>query len=216
MGQYYIDLCLPFGLKSSPALWEQFASFAEWIATHRYGITNVIHYVDDYLVGGPGDNDECKVAVDKLCKLFARLGIPINTDKFRAEGKPSTTVRFLGVCIDTKQQISYLDNERMDAIRTSLAEWSERKHCKPNELQSLIGTLSFATHVVQAGRPFLRRMIDTLSTARSLHSAALSASDSKQSRGGRNRRRAGYHNRSHRRDTIQLNTRRLTVVAHVH
>lgn len=162
MGQFFIDLCLPFGLKSSPAIWERFASLAEWIATNRYGIRDIVHYVDDYLVAGRANTDECKSAIDQLCAIFARLGIPINADKFKSEGTPSTIIRFLGICIDSIKQISFLDTERITAIRSALAEWADRKSCDATELQSLIGTLAFASRVVQTGRPFLRRMIDTL------------------------------------------------------
>ena len=166
MGQFFIDLCLPFGLKSSPAIWERFAALAEWIATNRYGIRDIVHYVDDYLVAGHASTNECKSAIDQLCAIFARLGIPINADKFKAEGTPSTIIRFLGICIDSIKQISFLDSDRLLAIRTTLSEWSSRTSCNATELQSLIGTLAFASRVVQSGRPFLRRMIDTLKQPR--------------------------------------------------
>ena len=119
MGQFFIDLCLPFGLKSSPAIWERFAALAEWIATNRYGIRDIVHYVDDYLVAGHASTNECKSAIDQLCAIFARLGIPINADKFKAEGTPSTIIRFLGICIDSIKQISFLDSDRLLAIRTT-------------------------------------------------------------------------------------------------
>jgi hypothetical protein len=166
-GQFWIDLCLPFGLKSSPAIWERFATLAEWIATNRYGITEIVHYVDDYLVGGRANTKECQVAIDTLCKLFTRLGIPINADKFKAEGTPSPVIKFLGICIDSIHQISFLDTDRMTDIRAALTAWGDRATCTATELQSLIGTLSFASRVVQSGRPFLRRMIDTLKSDRS-------------------------------------------------
>ncbi len=50
-GSFYADLALPFGLKSSPAIWERYASLAEWLARMN-GAPNTIHYVDDFLIGG--------------------------------------------------------------------------------------------------------------------------------------------------------------------
>jgi len=160
LDNYYVDLCLPFGLKSSPALWEQFAEFAEWIATTNLRIRFVCHYVDDFLIGGAPDSDECQRSVDAIVQLFGRLGIPINTDKFAAEGAPTTVIKFLGIMINTATQRAYIDEERVQAIRTALDDWLSRKTCTLTELQSLIGTLAFASKVVPAGRSFIRRMID--------------------------------------------------------
>ncbi len=41
-GSFYADLALPFGLKSSPAIWERNASLAEWLAC-KHGAPDSIH-----------------------------------------------------------------------------------------------------------------------------------------------------------------------------
>ena len=56
--------------------------------------------------------------------------------------------------------------DKLEDIHQALHRWSARTRCKKQELLSLIGTLSFAAKVVPAGRSFLRRMIDTSTTAR--------------------------------------------------
>ncbi len=98
--QFYADLALPFGSKSSPALWERYAFLAEWILRQN-GVKDVIHYVDDYLVGGASGSDECKRAVETTVRVFDELGIPISHAKFVAEATPSQVVVFLGIMIDT-------------------------------------------------------------------------------------------------------------------
>lgn len=35
-GQYYVDTCLPFGLRSAPFLFNEYATAIEWIMTHNY------------------------------------------------------------------------------------------------------------------------------------------------------------------------------------
>jgi hypothetical protein len=55
-----------------------------------------------------------------------------------------------------------LDDEKLTSIHAELALWSERTSASREELQSLIGVLSFAAKVVATGRTFLRRMIDCL------------------------------------------------------
>lgn len=164
-GHFYADLALPFGLKSSPAIWERYASLAIWLA-RRNGAPNSIHYVDDFLIGGaPAPSPECDQAVAALLRLFERLGIPINWAKHKLEGNPSTLIKFLGILIDTEQMVARLDPERIKDILTALESWASRTQCTARELQTLIGVLSFAAKVVPAGRTFLRRMLATLSGA---------------------------------------------------
>jgi hypothetical protein len=158
---FYADLALPFGLKSSPGIWERYATLTEWIL-RRAGVAFIVHYVDDFLVGGSADSDQCAEAVAIIVREFKRLGIPLSLSKFEAEATPSTIARFLGIVIDTLRMEARLDPERLAAIKASLKAWLQKSTCKPAELQSLIGVLSFAAKVVPAGRTFLRRMITTL------------------------------------------------------
>jgi hypothetical protein len=73
-GSFYADLALPFGLKSSPAIWERYASLAEWLA-RKHGAPDSIHYVDDFLIGGPPGTTQCADGMAAIIKLFAYLGI---------------------------------------------------------------------------------------------------------------------------------------------
>ena len=51
---------------------------------------------------------------------------------------------------------------KLAAIHAELSAWNERQTASREELQSIIGVLSFAAKVVAPGRTFLRRMIDHL------------------------------------------------------
>ena len=161
-GQFYIDLCLPFGLRSSPAIWERYATIAEW-AARQDGIIYICHYVDDYLVAGRPGTDECQRAIDQLRATFERLGIPVNLAKLRLEGTPSVLVKFLGVMLDTQNQCCYLDAERVADIKRLIDQWLQYDTTTRVELQQLIGTLAFASKVVRSARPFVSRLIHQLS-----------------------------------------------------
>jgi hypothetical protein len=52
---------------------------------------------------------------------------------------------------------------KLNDIVLLLNIWDNKLKCTKTELQSLIGTLSFASKVIRSGRSFLRRMIDNLS-----------------------------------------------------
>jgi len=166
--QFYADLALPFGMKSSPALWEQFATLAEWIL-HNKGLKWVKHYVDDFIIAGPPGSDECKQSVATICNIFATLGIPVSPEKLAAEGTPSTTVRVLGVILDTVLMQARLDDDRLAALRAEFQKWADRKTCTKKDLQSITGTLMFAANVVPAGRIFVRHLINLLCKAHRSH-----------------------------------------------
>ena len=50
--QYYIDLFLPFGLRSSPTIFNHYANALEF-AMLANGIQDLLHYLDDYFTAGP-------------------------------------------------------------------------------------------------------------------------------------------------------------------
>ena len=52
-GGYYIDICLPFELRSAPFLFNEVATAVECILRHNYAIPHLIHYLDDYFMAGP-------------------------------------------------------------------------------------------------------------------------------------------------------------------
>jgi len=51
--QYYMDTCLPFGLRSAPFLFNEYAMTIELIMTHNYQLLHLIHSLDDFFPGWP-------------------------------------------------------------------------------------------------------------------------------------------------------------------
>ena len=45
-------MVLPFGLRSSGGIFNHFANLVCWIINHKYGVTNLIHYSDDFFLVG--------------------------------------------------------------------------------------------------------------------------------------------------------------------
>jgi len=76
-GKFYVDLRLPFGLHSSPFLFNCLADAFEWILKHNYAISTLMHYLDDYFTIGPPLSPLCPSQVDIIVKTADRLGIPL-------------------------------------------------------------------------------------------------------------------------------------------
>ena len=165
-GMWYVDKCLPFGLRSSPALFNKLATAIEWILSHNYGLTNIIHYLDDFFTAGPPDTEECARHMHTMNFLCHRLGSPTKPEK---EEGPSTTITFLGILLDSTTMTASITNERKTELEQAMHHIRGRRTCTKRELLSLIGKLAFACKVVPPGRIFLRRLIDLSTTASQLH-----------------------------------------------
>lgn len=157
-GKRYIDMALPFGLRSAPKIFTAIGDALEWIL-RKAGIES-IHYLDDFLVFGPAEMGVCLAQLEELKAIFGRLGVPIAVQK--SEG-PVRVITFLGILIDLVNKVLRLPDEKLQRLIIKIKEWGDKKACTKRELQSLIGHLSHACCVVRPGRTFLRRMIDLTS-----------------------------------------------------
>ncbi|KAK3726195.1 hypothetical protein QZH41_003183 [Actinostola sp. cb2023] len=58
-GKFYVDLALPFGLRSAPFIFDSIATMVEWILVNNYQVSDLVHYLDDFITTGPADTDVC-------------------------------------------------------------------------------------------------------------------------------------------------------------
>ena len=165
--KFYIDRCLPFGLRSAPFLFNQFAHTLEWILQNNYSISKILHYLDDFLLVGSPNSEGCLQALTTMLEVCAKLGFPIAPDKL--EG-PAHCIVFLGILLDTQLMQLRLPEDKLLALMELLKQWqTSRRTVTKRKLLSLIGKLSFAAKAVPAGRLFLRRLIDLSTKATKLH-----------------------------------------------
>ena len=165
-GNYYVDMVLPFGLRSSGGIFNHFANLVCWIINHKYGVTNLIHYSDDFFLVGAKDVALAEKELAIVKQAFQDMGIPLATDKI--EG-PSTEMIYLGILINSKDLTIAITPDRYSDITSVLPKWMSRRTCTKTEILSLIGVLSFVAKVVRPGRTFLRRLIDLSTTVKRQH-----------------------------------------------
>ena len=71
-----IDSGLPFGLRSAPTIFSAVADAVEWMGL-QVGISNLLHYLDDFLTWEKWNVDNLDLLVD-LCRL---LSVPLKWEK---------------------------------------------------------------------------------------------------------------------------------------
>lgn len=164
-GKLYVDSALPFGLRSAPLIFTALADALLWIF-QKHGISDSIHYLDDFLFVGNLKPGECDSVLQLALELCGRLGVPVAREKLCG---PATSLTFLGIEIDTVRMELRLPQEKLSRLRECIVGWLSRKASTKRELQSLIGQLQHACRVVRPGRTFLRRMIRLSLTVKEMH-----------------------------------------------
>ena len=163
-GAFYIDAVLPFGLRSAPLLFSAVADALEWIVRQR-GVDHIIfHYIDDFVLLGAPESEQCAVGLTTFIQSCETLGCLIAPDK--TEG-PTTKLTVLGIKFDSKAIEMRLPVEKLQRIQEILSEWPAKRSCRRKELESLVGLLQHASKVVRSGRIFLRRLYNLLALTHS-------------------------------------------------
>ena len=79
--QFYFDKCLPFGLRSSPYLFNLVAGAIEWVLRYNHDIEWLVRYLDDFLTAGPAGTLMRAWFVDHMLELCSRVGAPVKPSK---------------------------------------------------------------------------------------------------------------------------------------
>ncbi len=153
---YMYDTRLPMGACKSPGAFQRLTSSVTRMMQRR-GFNNVIVYIDDFFITS-SSYEHCSKTLNALINLLTELGFTINWKKVF----PSTQlITFLGIEIDSVNQIIRLPNSKVCQLKTELTKWeSIGKSASKRQLQQIIGKLSWAAKLIRAARPFLRSLIN--------------------------------------------------------
>ena len=139
--QFYIDICLPYGLRSAPFLFNQLANAIHWSLQHNHGVHHVLHYLDDFFTAGSSGTKECSDNLQAMLSLCNNINAPVKTSKI--EGS-STRLTFLGIVIDTENMTASISPERKADLILLIQSLMKKDKCTKHQLLSLVGKLSFA------------------------------------------------------------------------
>jgi hypothetical protein len=159
-GLFYKDNCLPFGLSSSPPLWERVSRALEWIL-RKWVTPHVAHYVDDFMLAIPQGWDPERVLARALA-IFDLLGVPISIGKLVG---PTTQLEFLGIAVDSVQRICQVAPAKRKKLIGQLQIFAKCSKVAVKRLESVVGLLQFVTNVVRPGKAFIARLRDSLRRA---------------------------------------------------
>ena len=154
---FYVDLALPFGLRSAPYIFNSVADLVEWILLNNYHLPDLLHYLDDFITAGPPNSPQWKTIYPLLLPSVQHL-----VYLFTPPRRLAPCMVTLGIELDSVNQLARLPNDKLTSLLNLLHRWSSYRWCTKRQLQSLIGHLHHAAKVVWPGRAFICRMINLL------------------------------------------------------
>ena len=92
--KYYVYVCLVFGYRSSPKIFDTLSQALCWIATNNYGIETIFHLLDDILTVDEPDSCIGERTMALLTLIFGRLHIPLAQHKCTG---PTACLEYLGI-----------------------------------------------------------------------------------------------------------------------
>ena len=157
--RFFVDKALAFGCSLSPCTFERFSSFLEFCVKERLDIcSKLIHYLDDFFSGSK-TTLQCQKALDTFRETMSELGVPISDDK--TEG-PTEILTFLGLELNSINMTIKIPITKLIEIIDKINHMISKQKATVKEIQSLHGSLQFAARVIPMGRPFCRRLINTI------------------------------------------------------
>ena len=154
--QYYVDLYLPFGLRSAPFLFNQLSDALEWVLNHSYGLKHILHILDNFFFAEPR-RLKCLSSFSTLLRFLMSVHAPVVASKTLG---PSQVLEFMGIELDSTRMEARLTEDKVQRTRDLLTSFTKGRSVRLVELQLLIVTLQCACKAVVPGRTFFQRMIN--------------------------------------------------------
>lgn len=158
-GVFYQETCLPFGLSTSPFLFNLFGEAFHWMLISYLNWTESEHYLDDFIhileasAATPSDLEAHETGYQLLTDC---LGIP----RQEAKNHTGTVVPIFGIEVDTNTFTARIPKDKLKTAETATAKALSKESLTLHEIQSLTGFLSFCAQVVRLGWVFMRKLWD--------------------------------------------------------
>ena len=151
--QYFVDKCLPFGSSISCTHFQRFSNSIAHLVKYRTG-KRPINYLDDYLFAALrklwSDN-----LINAFIEICSQISFPIAFEKTEWG---STLVIFLGLLLDTINQVVCIPVEKIDKGRILINTILSQKKVTVKLIQQVCGFLNFLCRCVVPGRAFTQRL----------------------------------------------------------
>ena len=155
-GQFFVDMFLPFGLRTAPRIFNLFAEALHWIFETLYE-WNVTHYLDDFLFVFPPHTD-ISIFSAQFDDVLAEFGLMKATEK----DSNGCVVVHLGFEFDSELMQVRLPPNKKQRAHDAIMDLLLSSTVTLSMLETTLGFLSHCCQVVPLGRPFLRNLFSQI------------------------------------------------------
>lgn len=155
-GDYYIDLCPPFGCRSSSAACQRVSNAVAYIMGQAGFL--VLAYLDDYGASEP-TNERASQSYHHFRTVAKSLGLQLAEEKCVP---PTQQIEWLGHEIDSTKMTVAIPAKKLQEVLKECELWLSKKRVKKGMIQSLLGKLIHISNCVVQARKFVARIIQTL------------------------------------------------------
>ena len=152
--EWRIDLALPFGVRTGPAIFNDFGDALEYVLRQtclttllRVIIAILIRYLDDHLLVARGREAASEV-LDRMLIMMRRLNVPVKDSKTVL---PATEIKYTGFWWEPRRDLVTLAKSRWEQLEAELTRIDRdlgRGDISAAEIQSLAGLLCWASKVI--------------------------------------------------------------------
>ena len=165
---HFMDICPPFGLRSSAMAMQRVSQAIVHIHAKRGYVSRA--YIDDF-GGVETAQPRAQAALSALQDVMHSLGVVQASSKICL---PSQFMVWLGIQFDTIAMSMAIPAAKLEEIMVCLEEWRGKLRATRKEMQSLLGLLNFVASVAPPARLFTNRMLDNLRETGPIGSTSLS------------------------------------------
>jgi hypothetical protein len=147
-GIIYVDIFLPFRLRTAPFLFNMFAEGLHWILEYLFN-QSLVYYLDDFLIIGGEEQS-----------LFSRVCNHLGLKEKASKAMDGHVVDFTGIELDSENMPARLPQDKLTRVTKAVQDTLRLGYTSFKALPSMLSFLSFCARVVPLGRPFLRKLFN--------------------------------------------------------
>ena len=155
-GHYYVDICPPFGLRTSALCMQRTTEAISWMHGKQGYISKP--YLDDF-GGAEATREKAGEALGVLQKIMRELGVVEAINKICL---PTQRIVWLGLLYDSIEMKISIPEVKLEEIMKELKEWEGKTRATQREMQRLLGLLQFVAGVSPPARVFTNRMLENM------------------------------------------------------
>lgn len=118
LGLFFLDMYLPFGLRSAPFIFTSLMDLFVWACINIYNLPNLGHFVNDFIyVALP---DDAHISYKHFQTTAKTFGVPFKSSKFVP---PSPHIEYIGYLLDAPSMTISLPPDKRSCLLALLSDW---------------------------------------------------------------------------------------------